>query len=191
MAQPQRTTPLWLSHHTSDQLCRCVEIFGFHVCARCLGLYPLLFALIGLEAAFRAPGLQTWDIPLAVIATLPALIDWGRGQFEPLGGSNFVRIASGVLLAFPLSRTLWIHAHAPLHPWMLAHLGWIFLSAVFILAAVRIRKSHQEALACAASPDPYLKTASEILAELEESENKARTDGCPDAGKEDKDNAGK
>ena len=39
----------WLSHHHPDEYDRCYAVAGVHVCARCLGTYPVLFFFIAYQ----------------------------------------------------------------------------------------------------------------------------------------------
>ncbi len=144
-------TPFWIAHHPKAQRCRCVRLCGLDVCARCLGLYPLLFALIAAEMAVQAPGPLPREPWLIAALTVPALFDWARGRFDPHSGSNALRIATGLFLACALSRTIWFHMRQPFHLLACAHLAWLLLSALLIeFAAARHR---QRALADAVRPE--------------------------------------
>jgi uncharacterized membrane protein len=137
------STPFWIAHHPEEQRCRCVRLFGFDVCARCLGLYPLLFVLLGIEMAVSAPLLQAFEPWILTGLTLPSLFDWARGRFEPSSGNNAVRIATGALLACALARTLWFHMVEPLNTFTSAHLSWILLTAALVEITATVRKARQ------------------------------------------------
>ncbi len=104
----------WLSHHHENEYNRTYLLGGVRVCARCLGTYPVLLAvMVGLFAA-RAPLAWSWDVPVVLGLTLPALVDWSVGRFRPASGSNAVRTLTGVLLGMALGRSLFVHVQKPL-----------------------------------------------------------------------------
>ncbi len=104
----------WLSHHPPDELDRCYRFGTLHVCARCLGTYPVMFAGIAAQLAFHAPLEHPRDVPLGVALVLPAALDWAYGRFQPHRFSNAWRTATGVLLGLGLGRSLFIHLQRPL-----------------------------------------------------------------------------
>jgi hypothetical protein len=72
----------WLSHHHADELDRCFQLGGVHVCARCLGTYPVMFAAIAAQLALKAPLEHALDLPIALGLIGPALADWAWGCLE-------------------------------------------------------------------------------------------------------------
>jgi len=104
----------WLSHHPPDELDRCYRLGSLHVCARCLGTYPVMFAGIALQLTFHFPLEHPLDVPLSVALVLPATLDWAWGRFQPHRFSNAWRTATGVLLGLGLARSLFIHLQRPL-----------------------------------------------------------------------------
>jgi uncharacterized membrane protein len=115
----------WISHHSDDELHRTLRVGPVHVCARCFGTYPVLFAVLGVQFAMRAPLSASWDGILAVGSLLPALVDWAIGRFRPAWGNNSVRVLTGVLLGSALGRTLYVHVQSPFPPWL-----WVQLALV-------------------------------------------------------------
>ena len=113
-------SPFWLSHHRDDELHRTFAIAGLHVCARCLGVYPLM--VLGMVALFAARAPLTWryDVPFALALTAPALLDWSIGRFRPGWFSNSWRTFTGALLGVALARTLYVHLQRPLPPALIA-----------------------------------------------------------------------
>ncbi len=109
------------------------------VCSRCLGLYPLLFGLIAAQIALRAPMSWLGDIFVALVLPLPALVDWGRGRFNPRTGTNALRLATGLLLGAALARTLYLHMRVPFHGLAALQLGLLLVSAAGVELAVRLR----------------------------------------------------
>lgn len=67
---PVADTPMYLSHHWPDQYDRCAVIGGFHVCRRCLVLYPLaLVSGIAISIGGWWPhGLDPWVLWLGPLA---------------------------------------------------------------------------------------------------------------------------
>jgi uncharacterized membrane protein len=100
----------WLSHHYDDELDRCYRVGGVHVCARCLGTYPVLFAVFVMQMPHqRGLDYAVFTTPLILALTLPATLDWAYGRFRPHAGSNLWRTLTGVLLGVALGRTLFLH----------------------------------------------------------------------------------
>jgi len=106
----------WLSHHHEDEYNRTYLLGGVRVCARCLGTYPVLVAVMGGLFALRAPLAWPWDVPVVLGLTLPALVDWAVGRFRPASGTNALRTLTGVLLGAALGRSLFVHLQKPLPP---------------------------------------------------------------------------
>lgn len=125
----------WLSHHHPDEYNRTYLLGGLRVCARCLGTYPVLLAsLVGLFAA-RAPLKWEWDVPVVLLLTLPALVDWAVGRFRPASGSNVVRTATGILLGLALGRSLHVHVQRPLPAVLLAQAALVTVVALPVILA--------------------------------------------------------
>jgi uncharacterized membrane protein len=110
----------WLSHHPPDELDRCYRFGSAHVCARCLGTYPVMFAAIAVQLALGAPLDHPADLPGCVGLVLPATADWAWGRFEPHRFSNLWRTGTGILLGLGLGRSLFIHLQRPLPVALLA-----------------------------------------------------------------------
>ena len=128
----------WLSHHHEDELNRCWKFGRVHVCARCLGTYPVLFAAIALQFAFHAPLESSFDEPIALGFLAPALLDWAWGRFQPQAFGNPWRTFTGVLLGVALARTLFIHLQRPLPLALLLQLGFVTgVATPVILATYR------------------------------------------------------
>ena len=115
----------WLSHHHPEELDRAWKIGGIHVCARCLGTYPVLFAAIAAQISLRAPLDHPLDIPIALGLLVPALFDWAYGRFRPHAFSNSWRTFTGVLLGLALARSLFIHFQRPLPLPLLLQMGLV------------------------------------------------------------------
>jgi len=136
---------LWLSHHRGDELHRTYEIGRARVCARCLGTYPVMFALIAVQLVRRAPLESRWDAALAMLF-LPALADWALGRFLPRAGSNLWRTATGALLGIALGRTLFVHLERPFPFWLLVQAAGVTAVAVpVILLTYRKRQGVDQA----------------------------------------------
>ncbi len=107
------TSPFWLSHHHPEEYGRTFRICRIHVCARCLGTYPVLLSIIAVQFALAAPLSWVGDEVLAASLLLPALLDWARGRFDPSSGTNGWRFGTGVLLGISLGRVLYVHLQRP------------------------------------------------------------------------------
>ena len=123
-------TPFFLSHHRPEESHRCVCIAGLHLCARCLGLYPDMFAMIAAQVVKRAPLSWPYDEYVAFLLAAPAMLDWIRGRFDPWTGSNFSRVTTGALLGVSLGRTLYLHMVSPGHSLAMAQFGAIAIVVV-------------------------------------------------------------
>ena len=131
----------WLSHHHQDELNRCYRVGAVHVCARCLGTYPVLFTAFFLQFALRAPLDHPLDVPLVLALTVPALADWAYGRFRPQAGTNAWRTLTGVALGLALARALFVHVQRPLPPSLLAQAGLVTaVAGPVILATYRRRR---------------------------------------------------
>lgn len=123
----------WLSHHHEDEYNRTYLLGGVRVCARCLGTYPVLVAVMVGLFAVRAPLAWRWDVPAVLGLTLPALVDWAVGRFRPASGSNAVRTLTGVLLGVALGRSLFVHLQKPLPPMLVWQAALVLLVALPVL----------------------------------------------------------
>lgn len=128
-------TPFFLSHHSPAEYDRCWRVGGLHLCARCLGLYPVLVAAVALQVAWRAPLTHPLDWPLALPLVLPAVLDWAASRFWPVWGSNALRTLTGVLLGLALGRSLYVHLRAPFPPLLLAQAAVV--GALFVPVLLR------------------------------------------------------
>ena len=131
----------WLSHHHAAELNRCYRLGRVHVCARCLGTYPVLFTAFFLQFALKAPLSHPLELPLVLAFTAPALLDWAYGRFRPAGGSNALRTVTGVALGLALGRTLFVHVQRALPPSLLAQAALVTgVAGPVILATYRRRR---------------------------------------------------
>ncbi len=123
----------WLSHHHEDEYNRTYLLGGVRVCARCLGTYPVLVAVMMGLFALRAPLAWPWDVPVVLGLTLPALVDWAVGRFRPASGTNAVRTLTGVLLGAALGRSLFVHLQKPLPPMLVWQGALVLVVALPVL----------------------------------------------------------
>jgi uncharacterized membrane protein len=103
----------WLSHHHPSEFSRCYRLFDVHVCARCLGVYPVLFAALVIQFSLGAPLSHRLDVVGSAVLTVPALGDWAYGRLHPTRGNNGWRTLTGALLGVALGRTLFVHFQKP------------------------------------------------------------------------------
>jgi uncharacterized membrane protein len=131
---------LWLSHHRQEQLHRTYSVGGARVCARCLGVYPVMFAAIAAQIARRAPLAWAGDPFWTIGLLLPALIDWCVGQRAPHLGANWIRTATGVAAGAALGRSLYIHLHTPFPVWLVAQVALVTVAALAVILAAYGRR---------------------------------------------------
>ena len=120
----------WLSHHFDDELDRCYRVGSRHVCARCLGTYPVLFVAIAVQLQLHAPLAHPLDLPLGIGLVLPASIDWAIGRFHPHRFTNVWRTFTGALLGMGLGRSLFIHLQRPM--------PFVLLAQAFVVTAIAL-----------------------------------------------------
>jgi uncharacterized membrane protein len=125
----------WLSHHHADELDRTFHFGGVHVCARCLGTYPTLFAAFFAQFKLHAPLSHPLDIVFCSALFLPALADWAYGRFRPHAFSNAWRLLTGVALGLSLARSLFIHVQKPFPFVLLIQIGFVCVVAIPVFLA--------------------------------------------------------
>ena len=83
------------------------------LCARCLGLYPVMFAALALQWVLDLGPAGRVDMLMTMGLAIPALLDWGEGVLDPRTGNNPRRLITGAMLGVALGRSLWLHAQDP------------------------------------------------------------------------------
>jgi uncharacterized membrane protein len=131
-----------LAHHWPGQLDRCYRFrLGAKpvwVCARCLGVYPVMVALVVALLALRPP-LGWWDWPWLYGLPLPALVDWAYSRLTGKPGYNWLRTVVGVFLGIGLARMVQINMLSPAHPLVLVQLGMLSGVALSVELLARLR----------------------------------------------------
>jgi len=130
----------WLSHHRDDELHRTYDLGGVRLCARCLGVYPVMFAAIAAQLAARAPLAWRWDAAWTLALFAPAVADWAAGRLAPAFGSNAWRTLTGVLAGLALGRSLYIHLQRPFPVWLLLQGAAVTVTALAVILATYARK---------------------------------------------------
>ncbi len=125
----------WLSHHFDDELDRCYRFGRFHVCARCLGTYPVLVAAFAAQLALKAPLSHPLDLPVGLGLVVPAVLDWALGRFHPHRFTNPWRTFTGALLGLGLGRSLFIHVQRPLPAILLGQAALVTVVALPVILA--------------------------------------------------------
>ena len=131
-----------LSHHLARQRHRCLglPLAGRRVliCARCLGLYPTMIAVMAAQWiwGWARPGTLDWWI--AIAGALPGLIDWGLGRLGRRG-RNDVRVLTGVLLGVALGRTLACYVVDPAYEVFWVQAALLVIGAAAFEGAARWR----------------------------------------------------
>jgi uncharacterized membrane protein len=88
-----------LSHHASTERHHCYRLpvtrDGIHLCARCMGLYPVLLATIGFEAVlWRFESEHRWLLAFGLVT--PAVIHWSASMLFSASRSNRIRTITGI-----------------------------------------------------------------------------------------------
>lgn len=68
-------TPMWLSHHWPPDYDRCAVVAGFHVCRRCLVLYPLAL-VAGIAISIGGWWDHGWDPWVLWLFPLPGVVEF-------------------------------------------------------------------------------------------------------------------
>ena len=123
----------WLSHHPPEEFDRTWQVGRLHVCARCAGVYPVLFVALFLQFRLGAPLQLRLDGLMGVALIMPAVLDWAYGRWRPHAGSNVWRTFTGVLLGAALARSLYVHLQRPFPPILLAQLSMVGVVVVGVL----------------------------------------------------------
>lgn len=102
--------PFWLSHHRLEEGHKCFRVGPWHVCSRCVGTYPVLFAALALQLRRPfAPVHLDLDPVLFLALPLPAVLDWSVGQLTRWRGHNLLRLVTGALLGASLGRCIYVN----------------------------------------------------------------------------------
>lgn len=106
---------LWLSHHPPEHSDRCVRVGRWHVCRRCLLLWPLAYALITVQVVLRAPAAHPFDllIPLLLLAPVLEFLEVHSGWRRYSPGRTWVLTP---LLALVVARLLYRTMAIPWDP---------------------------------------------------------------------------
>lgn len=133
---------LLLSHHGADQLNRCYSVnLGGRprfICARCLGLYPVLAsALVVSLSVGPGGGVSPWAMALFCV---PALVDWGVARLGLADGVNAVRTATGALAGLGLGLGLPGYFRNPTDPYFWYSLGSLAVTAFLVEGVARLVK---------------------------------------------------
>ncbi|HEY8210963.1 MAG TPA: DUF2085 domain-containing protein [Myxococcaceae bacterium] len=132
----------WLSHHREDELHRAYDLGGgVRVCARCLGVYPVMFAAIAAQLATRAPLAWRWDAAWTLALFAPAVMDWAVGRLAPSFGSNPWRTLTGTLAGLALGRSLYIHLQKPFPTWLLLQGAAVTAAALAVILTTYARRT--------------------------------------------------
>jgi uncharacterized membrane protein len=133
---------LLFSHHPVDQLNRCYRVnFGtrsLFVCARCLGLYPVLASVLVVSLC-AGPG---WTVSPWVMALfcVPALTDWGVARLGLAEGVNTVRTVTGAFAGVGLGLALTGSFRNPADPNFWYSLGSLAVAALLTEGVARFAK---------------------------------------------------
>lgn len=161
---------LLLSHHDEEHLDQCFALGPegrrFHICARCLGLYPAMLAVLVL-GRFTGPwpGWLEWVALLGL--PLPAFLDWGTtvAAGRP-PHSNLVRLFTGIGLGAGIGASLHVNTYALLSEPVQAQFVF-FLAALWVVwLASYLRRLRRKLLHLRQLTQRRRQLAERMLAEL-------------------------
>ncbi len=114
------------------------------LCSRCTGLYPAL--VLGLFAqAFFGPGPGWYDAVWLSLPVIPAVVDWAGSRLGWWKGNNAIRLSTGILLGFGMSRTVYLNAHMPYSAPVLMQLGLLMGVVLFVELFRQLRPGRRKA----------------------------------------------
>jgi uncharacterized membrane protein len=132
---------LLFSHHAPEQHDHCLFLplpggRRLPLCARCLGIYPMMLVVLALQLTGRLD--LAWTDPwLMILLPLPTVIEFLGEQTGRVQGSNRLRILTGLPLGVALGRMFLRYFQDPFDPvfWALvaAYGGTCGLTAAFVL----------------------------------------------------------
>ena len=132
-----------LAHSRASHADRCLHLrLGSRriaLCARCAGLYPVLGAVLGVQAWNGAPPVRSWDYGLALPGVVVALVDWGLGWMGARRGTPRLRLGTGIVLGISLGRGLWLYFRDPLSPVFWVQMGLVG-AGVLVFEILRRRR---------------------------------------------------
>lgn len=127
---------LFFSHHPPEQHDHCVFVGRLPLCARCLGIYPIMLVTLALQLSGRLD--LAWTDPwLALLFPLPTVIEFLGEQLGRIRGSNRLRILLGLPLGIAMGRLFDRYLHDPFDPFfwgvVAVYGGTCGLTAAFVL----------------------------------------------------------
>lgn len=133
-----------LAHSYRGDVSRCVKLpvargKSVAICARCLGLYPTLFAMIAVQIGVEPRPSEVLDWWITIAGVCPALVDWGLSRLSIWSGSNLSRTITGMLAGGALSRSLYLYFREPVNE----VLGVQLMLVCFCVLAVEIARQFQ------------------------------------------------
>ena len=111
-AEPVADTSMFLSHHWPAQYERCARVGRFHVCRRCLVLYPTAI-VVCLLAAVRitwSSSLDPWFLWLLPIA---GVVEFSLDALGVIHHNPVRQAIVSALLAIAYGKLLWRYANHP------------------------------------------------------------------------------
>ena len=145
----QRGPGAWgflLAHHGPKNLERCYRFWianrPFWLCARCLGVYPMLAVVFVMQCAIPVPE-GWWDIPWLFLLPIPALVDWGLARLGRRTGSNPGRTITGAVLGLSLGRSIYLNMIRPARALVVWHFGMLVAVVVLLETWARWRSARQ------------------------------------------------
>lgn len=99
---------LFFSHHAPEQHDHCLLLplpggRRLPLCARCLGIYPMMLVVLALQLSGRLD--LAWTDPwLMIVLPLPTVVEFLLEQTGRIHGTNRLRILAGLPLGVALGR---------------------------------------------------------------------------------------
>lgn len=131
-------------HHTKANQSHCIQIsLGnkvFHICSRCLGLYPfaLLWFIFSLKYNLRF--CESLEKIFLYYFFLPLFLDWTLTGLNFIHSNNKIRFITGFLASFSLARFwyLWIF---PYNITLIFNCSVVYLISLLIVSIYAARQN--------------------------------------------------
>lgn len=111
-ANPVADTPMWLAHHWPARYDRCAKVGRWHVCRRCLVLYPVAIG-VAVLAGFGVRWPDSWDVWLFWLLPIPGVVEFSLDALGVIIHRPRRQMVVSALLAVAYGKILWRYSHHP------------------------------------------------------------------------------
>ncbi len=132
------------AHHPPERRDRCVAVpwpngGALFLCARCLGIWPVTFALLVADLGGWLP-LVRLGTAGAILLPIPAVVSFWAETTGRIAGSNALRIATAIPLGVALAELFARYLRRPSDPLFWSVTGLYGAFCLFVLLRARARR---------------------------------------------------